>query len=65
MAEVICYLLLLNHPENLDFSGNTGFKSIDCNVGLFTSSYLSIVSQNLYEFKKVIVQKENPVKCSH
>lgn len=34
MEEVIRYLLLLNHPENSDFSGHTTFKSYDLDVGL-------------------------------
>lgn len=34
-ADIIRYLLLLNHPENSDFSWIITFKTEDYDVGLF------------------------------
>lgn len=62
MAEVIRYLLLLNHPENSDLSGDTTFENL-------MSVYLFIIYPSNPSLtiaiklrQQVILQKEHLVK---
>lgn len=47
MADVIRYLLLLNHPENSDFSGNTTFNQRIMMVVYFCSLIIYLFTIHL------------------
>lgn len=65
MAQVIRYLLLLNHPEDSDFSGDTTFKDRRVLMLVYLFIHLSVhlcFTIALKLRQQVILPKEHLVK---